>query len=1200
MADFTHLHVHTEFSLLDGLARLSDLIDRAKELGMNALAVTDHGNMYSVIDFYSLARDAGIKPIIGCEVYLAPSSRFERQGKGEASPYHLVLLATNKTGYRNLIQLCTHAHLEGFYYRPRVDRELLSQHSQGLLALSACLSGEIPRLVLAGDFDGARQAIRWYREVFGPENFFLEVQSHNLPDIETVNKALYELSRETGAPLVATNDVHYVRREEARTQEILLCIQTNTTLDDPKRLSMGDDSFYLRSPEEMASLFSDLPEALANTQTIGERCDLRLDFHRVHLPQFPIPEGYTPDTYLEKLCRDGLRRRYQRVTQEIDERLRYELSVIEKTGFALYILIVADLVAHARESQILFGPRGSAAGSIVCYCLGISDIDPVANKLVFERFLNIERKEMPDIDMDFADDRREEMIAYCTEKYGRDHVAQIITFGTLGAKAAIRDVGRTLGLPYAVVDNVAKLIPSLPVGITIDQALTERRELRELYQADEAIKQLIDTARSIEGVARHASTHAAGVVISRDPLTHHVPLQRASRGEDALMTQYPMNALAKIGLLKMDFLGLANLTILGRAVDVIRRTRGLEIDLQNLPTDDEKVFEMLGNGETMGIFQLEGAGMRRYIKELKPNSIHDLAAMVALYRPGPMAHIPKFIRSKAGLEPIEYPHPALEPILADTYGVIVYQEQVLQIVQAIAGYTLGQADILRKAMGKKIPEVMRKQRASFISGAKKQGISEEDATKIFDLIEPFAGYAFNRAHAYCYAMLAYKTAYLKANFPEEYMVAVLSTSMGSTEKVAAAVAECRRLGIEVKPPDINRSDLEFTIETCNHKRAIRFGLAAIKNVGAAAMEAIVAERRRGGPFRSADDFAQRVDLRSVNKRVLESLVKAGAMDCLGRRSQLLAVLDRMINYGQQTQKAVHLGQTSLFDLISDENLSAAILLPDIPESPSKEMLAWEKELLGLYASEHPMQTAFLKLADSVTAFCDQITEELAGQTVTVAGMITNLRRLTTKKGESMVAATIEDLQGSVEVVAFPRVFEKTKDVWEPEAIIVVEGKVDSRDERVQLICQAATLYNPEASETAVEPAPSRASEGEAWGRPNDQPKAKTLAARPTEAGEGEEQTNRRAPRVTRKLRLTLRRSGDDAKDLELLNRVYALLAQHKGGVDTVELRIAANGQECIDLELAETVRITQQLRARLIELLGYECVEIRGSENDSA
>ncbi|MGQ9674430.1 MAG: DNA polymerase III subunit alpha [Chloroflexota bacterium] len=1172
MANFTHLHVHTEFSLLDGLARLSDLIERTKELGMNALAMTDHGSMHATIDFYSLAKEAGVKPIVGCEVYVAPGSRFQHQAKGEATPHHLILLATNKTGYRNLIQLCTKAHLEGFYYKPRVDKELLAQYSSGLIALSACLSGEIPRLIVAGDLDNARRAIRWHQDVFGPQNFYLEMQVHDLPEIPAVNRTLRELSREMGAPLVATNDVHYVRQEDARAQEILLCIQTNTTLDDPKRMTMGSDSFYLRSPDEMAALFAEVPEALANTQLIAERCDLKLDFNRVHLPQFPIPEGYTPDTYLEKLCRDGLKRRYQRVTQEVDERLRYELSVIEKTGFALYILIVADLVAHARQSGILFGPRGSAAGSIVCYCLGIGDVDPVANKLVFERFLNIERKEMPDIDMDFADDRREEMIAYCTEKYGRDHVAQIITFGTLGAKAAIRDVGRALGMPYAVVDNVAKLIPSLPVGITIDQAMAERRELRELYESDEAIKQLIDAARSIEGVARHASTHAAGVVISREPLTHHVPLQRASRGEEVVMTQYPMNALARIGLLKMDFLGLANLTILGRAVEMIRRTRGLDIDLENLPLEDEKAFEMLGAGETMGIFQLEGGGMRRYIKELKPSSIHDLAAMVALYRPGPMAHIPKFIRSKAGLEPIEYPHPALEPILSDTYGVIVYQEQVLHIVRAVAGYSLGQADILRKAMGKKIAEVMRKQRDNFIAGAKKNGFSEEDATKIFDLIEPFAGYAFNRAHAYCYAMLAYKTAYLKANYPEEYMVAVLSSAMSSIEKVAAAVAECRRLGIPVLPPDINRSDLEFTIETTNHHRSIRFGLAAIKNVGAGAMEAIVAERRRNGPFRSADDFSQRVDLRSVNKRVLESLIKSGAMDCLGRRSQLLAVLDRMVNYGQQAQKARFQGQASIFDLLSDESLSAAILLPDIPEAPSKEMLAWEKELLGMYISEHPLQSAIVRLNDTVTAFCDQIGEEMAGQTVVVAGMVVNLRRLTTKKGESMVAATIEDLQGSLEVVAFPKVFEKTKEMWEPDAILIIEGKVDSRDDRVQLICQKAMPYNPEALGTTAEPA--------ANGRSAE-----------TRTREG---TARRASSGTvRKLGLTLRRSGDDAKDLEMLDKVYALLVQHRGGSDLVELCIAANGHDRIHLELPEPVRINPQLQSHLTELLGAEAVRVR-------
>ncbi|MDA8218885.1 MAG: DNA polymerase III subunit alpha, partial [Dehalococcoidales bacterium] len=836
---FTHLHVHTEFSLLDGMAKIDALLARAKEYGMGALAITDHGVMYGAVDFYLAARAAGVKPIVGCEVYVAPNGRLDKRGKADASPYHLTLLAKDLTGYRNLTKLTTKAHLEGFYYKPRVDRELLAEHGEGLIALSGCATGEVAQRLLEKDRDGARQALRNLLDAFGRENVYVEVQEHHIPEFAGLNEALVGLAREMKLPIVAACDTHYVNADDAESHEILLCIQTNTTMDSAKRMRMSGDGYHLLSPREMEALFPDLPEALANTEAVAERCNLEMETGNLHLPPFKVPDGYTPETYLEALCRDGLKRRYERVTPEVQQRLSHELGVIEQTGFAQYILIVWDFIDFARREGILFGPRGSAAGSIVCYSLGISDVEPLSNNLVFERFLNIERKEMPDIDVDFADDRRDEMVKYVVEKYGREHVAQIVTFGTLGARAAIRDVGRALGMPLSVVDSIAKMIPTMPVGMTIDRALEDNPEFKKAYEGDDVVRNLVDKAKRLEGVARHSSVHAAGVVIAPKPLVEYVPLQRAAKS-DEYVTQYTMTTVAKIGLLKMDFLGLANLTTIGRTVELIRQTRGINLDMSAIPRDDAKTFEILGQGDTMGVFQLEGTGMRRYIKELKPTTVGDLAAMVALYRPGPIAHIPKFIASKAGREPIEYPHPLLEPILRDTYGVIVFQEQVLQIVRAIAGFSLGQADIFRKVMSKKKREELLKQRENFMAGAQKNGISEETANAIFELIEPFAGYAFNRAHASCYAWVAYETAYLKANFPVEYMVAVLSTEAGNSDRVAIAIAECRRLGIQVLPPDINCSEAGFSVESTPQGQAIRFGLAAIKNVSDGAIESIVA------------------------------------------------------------------------------------------------------------------------------------------------------------------------------------------------------------------------------------------------------------------------------------------------------------------------------------------------------------------------
>ncbi|MBI4303810.1 MAG: DNA polymerase III subunit alpha, partial [Chloroflexi bacterium] len=755
---FTHLHVHTEYSLLDGMCRIPQLVKRAKELGMDSLAITDHGAMYGAIQFYQAAKEAGIKPIIGSEVYVAADNRLERNSGGK-NYYHLVLLAKNETGYRNLIQLTTKAYLEGFYYKPRLDKELLEQYHEGLVALTACVAGEIPQLILQGRLDEAKKSALWYKQTFG--DFYLEIQKHLIPELERINQVLIPMSNELGIPLVATNDVHYINREDAQTHDLVLCIGTNTTVLDEKRVKMAGDFFYLKSPQEMVESFRDIPQAIENTERIAERCNLKLEFGRLHLPEIALPEGKTPDEYLSDLCHASLTRYYPSPSAEIQQRLEYELEVIRKTEFANYFLVVWDIISFVRKHNILFGVRGSAASSIVLRCLGITEVDPMENRLVFERFLNIERKEMPDIDMDFEDTRRDEVIAYVTQKYGQDHVAQIITFGTLGARAALRDVGRALGMAYGDVDRVAKLVP-FAVGMTLDRAMAESSELRSIYEQDEIIRKLVDSAKRVEGISRHASTHAAGVVISKEPLTKHVPLQRASKaGNEAIvMTQFTMEDIARIGLLKMDFLGLANLTILRKAKEIIAQNRGIEVDLYRIPMDDAKTFKLLSSGETAGVFQLEGAGMRRYIKELKPTTFSDVAAMVALYRPGPMEHIPTFIKVKHGLEPIRYPHPALESILRETYGVIVYQEQVLFIVRALADYSLGQADIFRKAMGKKIAEVMKKEKQNFMAGAKKQGCSTEIADEVFALIEPFAGYAFPKAHAVSYALIAYQTAYL--------------------------------------------------------------------------------------------------------------------------------------------------------------------------------------------------------------------------------------------------------------------------------------------------------------------------------------------------------------------------------------------------------------------------------------------------------
>jgi len=1168
---FTHLHLHSEYSLLDGLARIGPLMERARELGQEAIGLTDHGALYGVVPFYKEARARGLKPIIGVEAYLAPGSRLSRE-PSEKQPFHMTLLARNQAGYRNLLALATKAQLEGYYYRPRMDKEVLQEYHQGLIAFSGCHSGEVPRLLAADRWDDAVKAARWYKELFG--DFYIEVQEHNIPQAAELNEKLVRLANELGFPLVATNDVHFVRREDAPTHDILLCIGTNTSVLDERRMRLpGDaDSYYLKSEEEMRQLFPELPEAIDNTWRIAEMCDLELEFGRPHLPEADVPPGLSADDYLAQLCQEGLARLRPDVSDEARRRLEYELSVVRQTGFADYILVVHDFAQFARRQGILMAVRGSAAASIILHCLGVTDIDPLEHRLVFERFLNVERREMPDVDLDFAEDRRDEMIRYAAEKYGSDRVAQIITFGTMGAKGAIRDVGRALGMTYADVDRVARLVPAA-LHMTIERALGENAELRSIYEADDQVQRLVDTAKQVEGVARHASTHAAGVVIGPEPLVNFLPLQRPARGDETSIptTQFAMEAVADIGLLKMDFLGLANLTILGKAVEIIRDTQGVSIDLKTLPDGDAKAYALLSSGETFGVFQLESAGMRRYVQELKPNAIHDLAAMVALFRPGPMQHIPTYIRAKHGLEETRYPHPDLADILDETYGVIVYQDQVLLIAQKFAGYTLGEADVMRKAMGKKIAAVMRAERQRFLAGGKANGYRQAQAEQIFNLIEPFAGYAFNKAHAVSYARIAYQTAYLKANFPAEYMTAVLMLAehhgAGAAQRVAEATAECARLGIRVLPPDVNRSGVKFSLERADDGgEAIRFGLANIKNVGAGIVEGIIAARDQGGPFATIEDFCQRVNFRQLNKRALECMIKAGALDGLGNRGTLLGNLDRLMNLAQSAQRLRESGQATLFDIFQEAAPSATLALQEA-EVPRAQQLAWEKELLGVYVSEHPFTRAAAALGPQVTAMCSEVSEEMAGREVIIAGSVTHIRQILTRAGRPFLAVEMEDLTGAVEVTVWPDVYDQTRDFWAEGTILLLTVRVRSRNDRLQVSVQKAVRYE-EGSDPDPEPVGG-------FNGPLTAPRPVRMTRSP-------------APRAKnngpREMRITLHETEDSDSDHERLRAVMSAIQEFEGD-DDVRLTIRQQDGDEVELELPRA-RACDELGQRLSSALG--------------
>jgi DNA polymerase-3 subunit alpha len=1064
---FVHLHVHTEYSLLDGASRVKNTVSRAAELEMPALAITDHGVMYGVIDFYKKAKSAGIKPIIGCEVYVSPRRRIDRDPRRDSKQHHLVLLARDKVGYQNLMQLVSRGFSEGFYYKPRVDHDLLKQYSRGLIALSACLAGEIPMALLDGREEDAGKLVKFYRETFGSENYFLEMQDHGIAEQKTVNPHIIRLAKDTGTPLVVTNDLHYTNRSDAHAHDVLLCIQTGKTLEDEKRMRFSTEEFYLKTADEMASLFPDVPETVENTLQIAEMCNLDFEFGKTHLPLYEIPKEYDENGYLRDVCLQGAKKRYGAdLPDEVEKRLDFELGVITEMGYASYFLIVWDFVRYAHEQDILVGPgRGSAAGSLVAYSLDITNIDPLKYGLLFERFLNPERVTMPDIDIDFCYEKRGKVIEYVVDKYGEEAVAQIITFGTMAAKAAVRDVGRALNVPYADVDRIAKLIP-MELNISIQDALGKSPDLKALYDKDPKVRQLIDLSIAVEGLPRHASTHAAGVVISGEPLVNHVPLQKS---EDGMVTQFPMGTLEELGLLKMDFLGLRTLTIMGEAVRLVKESLGIDIDLSNLPLEDEITYSLLSHGDTAGVFQLESSGMRSILRDLKPNVFEDIIAVVALYRPGPMEQIPTFISSKHGHTPIHYLHPDLEPILKETYGVMVYQEQIMQVASAMAGFSLGESDLLRRAIGKKKIEILNEQREVFVKGCVANGHQKKMADELYDLIVKFASYGFNKSHAAAYAMVAYQTAYLKANFTTQFMAAQLTGVMATSDKVAGYIADCKRMGISVLPPDINVSGANFTV---TEEKVIRYGLSAVKNVGLGAIESILKTRAEQGEFTSLRDFCSRVDLRSCNKKVLESLIKSGAFDYLAaNRNQLLDVLDDTVSAAQTMNKDRQNGQMSMFEIAEDDDQWVRLHddLPDLPAPPPRERLAMEKDTLGLYISGHPLEQ-YEEVLKSYPSLVPAIRlKSVPDNTMVVtAGMITGVKNIITKTGKPMSFFTLEDLTGSFEVVVFSAIHEKAKLFLENDSVVIVHGRTDNKEEdEVKLLAENILPLPQEAREVLI-------------------------------------------------------------------------------------------------------------------------------------
>lgn len=1060
--NFVHLHVHTEYSLLDGFTVINKVMDRAKELGMNAIAITDHGSMFGVVDFYKAAKKKGIKPIIGCEVYTAPRKMVDKDPQKDKNQGHLVLLAKNEEGYQNIIKLVSNGFLDGFYYKPRIDYEELSKYSKGIICLSACLAGDVQQLLLQDQYENAKNMAMRLKDMFEEDSFYLELQDHNMPEQKKVNIGLVKLSKETGIPLVATNDVHYINKEDAKAHDILLCIQTGKIMEDTGRMRFPNEEFYLKSPEEMKELFSFAPEAIANTVKIADQCNFDFDFNTIHLPEYEVPDSISKANYLRDLCFDGLNKRYSPITKELEKRLNDELAVIEKMGYVEYFLIVWDFIKYAKDNKIPVGPgRGSAAGSIVAYTLGITDVDPIKYNLIFERFLNPERISMPDIDIDFCYERREEVIDYVKEKYGEDKVAQIITFGTMAARAAIRDVGRVVNMPYNEVDKIAKQIP-FAIGMTIEKALNMNPELKKIYDEDSQSKYLIDMAKRLEGMPRHASTHAAGVVISKKPLKEHVPLYVH---DDNSTTQFTMGTLEELGLLKMDFLGLRTLTVIKDAIELIEKNHGIKIDFSSSNYDDKNVYELISRGDTLGLFQLESAGMIQFLKELKPNCFEDIIAGISLYRPGPMDSIPKYIENKNNPEKIKYIHESLEPILNVTYGCMVYQEQIMQIVRDLAGYSYGRSDLVRRAMGKKKMDVMEEERKNFIYGITNEksevevpgcirnGVPEKLANKIYDEMIDFANYGFNKSHAAAYAVLAYETAYLKSYYKVEFMAALMTSVMGNTSKVVQYIQDCKKQGIKILPPSVNKSEAKFTVED----EGIRFALGAVKNVGVKMIAGLVNVRNAGGEFTSFLDFCERVESKDMNKKAVESLIKCGAFDCTGSyRAQLLSSFEMIMDNVQQEKRRKIDGQIDLFQL--NEEIDASINkidLPNIKEFNDKIRLSMEKEVIGFYISGHPLAEYEKELEHIVTVNSSQLLDVMDnleeatlkdGQSIVVGGMITEISTKITRNNQLMAFVVLEDLFGTIECIVFPKTYKQYNSLIQEESFVTIGGTVNIKED----------------------------------------------------------------------------------------------------------------------------------------------------------
>ena len=1205
---FTHLHTHTEYSMLDGISRIPDLVNRTRELGMDAMSITDHGSLYGVVDFYSECKEAGIKPIIGCELYVAHGSRRDRT-PNERTANHLVLIARNNAGYRNLLQLVTRSHLEGFHYRPRIDKELLHEHREGLICLSGCPSAEVPMLLADGNYDAAKEQVGWYRELFG-ENYFLELQQHeHIEQLPRINDGLIRLHGDTGIPLLVTNDAHYVRQSDYQYQDVYICIQTGTNVHDDKRLRMEDSSYYIKSPAEMAALFPEFPKAVDITGEIAQQCDVSLGFGQMHLPRYPTPNDEDADAYLERLCWEGFNRRYGYNNEAARARMEYELEVVRQTSFANYFLVVWDIISFVRRQEILFGVRGSAAASVVLYCLGITDVDPMAYNLVFERFLNFERKEMPDIDMDFQDDRRDEVLRYVIDRYGSDRVAQIITFGTMGPKAALRDVGRGLGMSYGDVDRIARMVPFK--SRTLSDAMTANPELQDNYEGDAAIRDLVDNAQALEGIVHHVSTHAAGVLIADEPLTETVPLQRPARGDEnspVMMTQYSMDPVAKLGLLKMDFLGLTNLTILDRTIKLIDQERGIRIDLSRLGLDDPETYELLGTGNTTDLFQLESAGMQRYIKELKPSDLGDIAAMIALYRPGPMEHIDRFIRSKHGQEQVSYPHPSLQELLDETYGVIVYQDQVLHVLQNFAGYSLGEADTVRKAMGKKIPALMAEERERFVAGAMQKGYTEAMGVEIFNLIEPFAGYAFNKAHSVSYGLISYWTAYFKTHYRLEYMASVLNCRLDHGDRYVGSINECTRMGIEIALPDVNRSGVLYTIDRAAEKTqqnaGLRIGLAAIKTVGEAAVTPIVQEREAKGPFASISDFCRRVDVSALNRRTLEALAKAGAFDSLAPRSGVINSLDRIWAVAQQETRNRNSGQFGMFGDEMDSSAGGTLLEVDTsqPDYTPQEKAALEKEYLGVALSYNPLLAlAALNPKDAYTSV-DQLSEEMISSTVTLVGHVAAVAERYTRDNRKFLRVDLAMVGGQVETMVWPDSLDKTAHVWQAGGIARVTGRLQIRGDDFSIACYEAQEFQVpdqpavDPAAVATQPAPqSNGRNGRAGGHngsrngaaaapPTNAPP--TTAPAPSSNGNGHR-------RNEGGVLIKMAETEDPDEDRYRLRHAIRVMLEYAGDDKVfVELYLKEGRRVLMEIPTVSTGSC-DELQQRLREILGADCVEYR-------